>query len=296
MPSISPVHSHSVEDEEERGDHIPKIVSPRKSRSPRSTFSERLKAARKLIPSYPGRAKLVQSVSASESSGLALTTNDEGIHSKAETENCATIQQDFRTFFREHAIIMEIKHLGQNPVGGVYVMPSLKSLQVWHGIIFVRVGPYRDGIFRFVVVLEDDFPESRPLLKFTTAVFHPQVHPANGALNLDSHFPLWQRDKNSIWQVLKFMKSCFYNVETWGGLNEVAIDIVHSDMEEFKQKAKQCATDALQLFDSEAIQGNSSDDDGNVLRQKNLSEWAFREGKRMMLVGEHPYLDLINSL
>lgn len=106
MPSISPVHSHSVEDEEERADQIPKVVSPRKSRSPGSTFSERLKAARKLIPSYPGRAKLVKSVS--ESSGLALTTNDEGIHSKAETENCTTIKQDFRTFFREHAIIMEM--------------------------------------------------------------------------------------------------------------------------------------------------------------------------------------------
>ena len=106
MPSVSPVHSHSAEDEEERGDKIHKIVSPRKSRSPGSTFSERLKAARKLIPSYPGRAKVVQSVS--ESSELALAANDEGIHTKVETENCATIQQDFRTFFREHAIIMEM--------------------------------------------------------------------------------------------------------------------------------------------------------------------------------------------
>lgn len=105
MPSISPVHSLSVEDEEERGDQIRKIVSARKSRSPGSTFSERLKAARKLIPSYPGRAKLVRSVS--ESSGLTLTTNDQRIHSKAETESCATIQ-DFGTFFREHAIIMEL--------------------------------------------------------------------------------------------------------------------------------------------------------------------------------------------
>lgn len=105
MPSISPVHSRSVEDEEERGDQIHKMVSLRKSRSPGSTLSERLKAARKLIPSYPGRAKLVRSVI--ESSGLTLTTNDERIRSKAETESCATIQ-DFRTFFREHAIIMEL--------------------------------------------------------------------------------------------------------------------------------------------------------------------------------------------
>ena len=28
-----------------------------------------------------------------------------------------------------------------------------------------------------------------------------------------------------------------------------------------------------------------TDDDGNVLRQKNLSDFAFVEGKRMMLAG-----------
>jgi len=39
---------------------------------------------------------------------------------------------------------------------------------------------------------------------------------------------------------------------------------VHSDMEEFKQKAKQCATEALHLFDSEVNQDNSS---GTFLRQ-----------------------------
>lgn len=107
MPSISPVVS-VVDDEDEKSDQIHEVVSPRdrKSRSPSSTFSERLKAARKLIPSYPGRAKLVRSIS--ESSGLTINTNDERIHSiKAETENCATIQ-DFGTFFREHAIIMEL--------------------------------------------------------------------------------------------------------------------------------------------------------------------------------------------
>ena len=27
---------------------------------------------------------------------------------------------------------------------------------VWHGIIFVRAGPYRDGIFRFIIILQDE--------------------------------------------------------------------------------------------------------------------------------------------
>lgn len=298
MPSISPVRSLGADhhDDKESDDQIHDIVSPQKSRSrcsPSSTFSERLKAARKLIPLYPGRAKLVRSVS--ESSGLTTKTDDERIHSKAENESCATIQ-DFGTFFRDHAIMVEYKHLGRNPLGGVYVIPSLKSLQVWHGIIFVRAGPYRDGIFRFIIILQDDFPDSRPLLKLTTPLFHPQVHPVNGVLNLDVSFPHWERGKNSIWQVLKFMKSCFYDIDTWGGTNEQAVNVVHNSFEEFKERAKQCAAEALHLFDSEVKQDSSSDDDGNVLRQKNLSDWAFMEGKRMMLTGEHTFLDIRDSL
>lgn len=109
MPSISPVRSLGADhhDDKESDDQIHDIVSPQKSRSrcsPSSTFSERLKAARKLIPLYPGRAKLVRSVS--ESSGLTTKTDDERIHSKAENESCATIQ-DFGTFFRDHAIMVE---------------------------------------------------------------------------------------------------------------------------------------------------------------------------------------------
>ena len=108
MPSISPVHSlspdHDKESKEE-DDQTTEISGHLKSRfSPSSTFSERLKAARKLISSYPGKAKLVRSVS--ESSTLATKTDEERIHIRAENESCAT-SQDFGTFFREHAIMVE---------------------------------------------------------------------------------------------------------------------------------------------------------------------------------------------
>ena len=108
MPSISPVHSlssdHDKESKEE-DDQTSEISGHLKSRfSPSSTFSERLKAARKLIPSYPGKAKLVRSVS--ESSTLTTKTDEERIHIRAENESCAT-SQDFGTFFREHAIMVE---------------------------------------------------------------------------------------------------------------------------------------------------------------------------------------------
>lgn len=296
MPRVSPVGSLGVDSDEEMKCsemYENTSVSPRSRRlrcSLNSTIGERLKVARKLISSYPGRAR-----SDNEITGFVTKTDEEGIHSEAGTKSC-TMAQDFYTFFREHAIIMELKHLSQNPLGGVYAIPSLKSLQVWHGIIFIRGGPYKDGIFRFVLFLQDDFPYSRPLLKFTSPVFHPQVHPTDGAFNLDVSFPQWERGKNSIWQILKCLKSCFYKVDTWGATNEVAANVIHTNLEKFKDKANLCAADAVRLFDWELKQDSRSDDDGNVLRQKNLSDWTFREGKRMMLTGEHVSWDAVREL
>lgn len=115
------------------------------------------------------------------------------------------------------------KLLAHNCPPGVYVVPSLKSLQgykyyvefltlttveikindhttlrfekyddwiiltvmfsvlcsvftVWHGIIFVRQGPFAGGAFRFEMVISDRFPQDIPLLKFVSKLFHPQVH------------------------------------------------------------------------------------------------------------------------
>lgn len=71
-------------------------------------------------------------------------------------------------------------------IGGVYVIPSHESpfgmslknmihifktpfiemrfflfvLIVWFGVIFVRDGPYRDGVFRFNISLPKSFPNT----------------------------------------------------------------------------------------------------------------------------------------
>ena len=105
MPSISPVHALSVgEDDQEKNDG--ETISPRKPGSPGSTFGERLKAARKRIPSHPGRAKMVRSTS--ESSGSTINTSNERMHhGQANGESSSSIR-DFRTFFREHSIMMEL--------------------------------------------------------------------------------------------------------------------------------------------------------------------------------------------
>ncbi|EDO48780.1 predicted protein [Nematostella vectensis] len=209
------------------------------------TFSERLKSARRLVlPQHPGRARLAKSTSDTEK--MASNKEDEN----SSNPKIAQEPADFRTLFREQFILAEYKAVYRNPQSGVYVIPSLKSLQVWHGIIFLRAGPYRDGIFRFFIFLQDDFPDSRPLVKFTSNVFHPQIH-ENGVFNLEVAFPNWHRGKHCIWQILKYMKSCFYSTDTWGGVNQDAVNVVHSSLEEFKEKARNCALESQKIFDEE---------------------------------------------
>ena len=110
MPS-SPFGLFAVESDEENATELYENASnssesPRyRHSSPNSAFSERLKIARKLIPSYPGRAKLVKSNH--EMTGLKRKTDEENISGGLETGNCPMVRE-FQNFFREHAIIMEL--------------------------------------------------------------------------------------------------------------------------------------------------------------------------------------------
>lgn len=298
MPSISPVNTLPTLHEKADVGNTNKLRSESTTTSPKKsprlespTFGEKLKAARRLISLYPGKAKLVRSDS--ESSDGMSDCSSHSSHSESGQNGCIykSAELESRSFFRDYSIILEYKYVSRNPQSGVYVVPSLNSLQVWHGIIFLRAGPYRDGIFRFVIYLQDDFPSSRPLLKFTTPIFHPQVH-VSGSLNLDKAFPNWLSGRNHIWQILRYMKGCFYKADTWCAVNENAANIAHSSLDDFKTKAKQCAVDSIVLFDDECKKDiTSSDDDGNILRYRKMSDWALREGKRLLIAGEVPSFD-----
>lgn len=101
MPSISPVHTVMVSEEETQPEKQASTNTPppRRTRSDSSssesspTFGERLKAARKLIPSYPGRAKLESSPNGKEKS--------------TKSTNGYSTSRDFRAILREHMILME---------------------------------------------------------------------------------------------------------------------------------------------------------------------------------------------
>uniref|UniRef100_T1I6N9 Uncharacterized protein n=1 Tax=Rhodnius prolixus TaxID=13249 RepID=T1I6N9_RHOPR len=68
----------------------------------------------------------------------------------------------YQDFLREYALISEYKLLCQNLIPGLYIIPSANSGLVWFGVLFVRSGIYKGGIFRFTFKISESFPDSPP--------------------------------------------------------------------------------------------------------------------------------------
>uniref|UniRef100_A0A8D8L1K7 Protein crossbronx homolog n=1 Tax=Culex pipiens TaxID=7175 RepID=A0A8D8L1K7_CULPI len=62
------------------------------------------------------------------------------------------------TVLQEYKILTEYKRLQCEDLGGIYVIPSHENSFVWFGVLFVRSGPYKNGVFRFTLTLSDKFP------------------------------------------------------------------------------------------------------------------------------------------
>jgi ubiquitin-protein ligase len=65
---------------------------------------------------------------------------------------------------------------------GIYIMPQLDTLEgthrfyilVWHGVLFVRYGLYKDAKLKFKITFEQ-FPRKPPQVMFVSDVYHPMV-------------------------------------------------------------------------------------------------------------------------
>jgi ubiquitin-protein ligase len=55
---------------------------------------------------------------------------------------------------------------------------------VWHGVIFIKDGVYKNGIFKFVVTFALDYPKTFPKIIFNSKVFHPLISINSGELDL----------------------------------------------------------------------------------------------------------------
>ena len=116
----------------------------------------------------------------------------------------------------------------------------------------MRRGNYRDGTFRFTMVLPDGYSgiNTHPQITFVPPIFNPLVDPETGKLDIsvDPAMRTWQPDKHFILNALTFLKSIFY-LKSFDLFTPVAdntaLALFNNDSEEFKRRAAECVSSSL---------------------------------------------------
>uniref|UniRef100_A0A182W3X6 UBC core domain-containing protein n=1 Tax=Anopheles minimus TaxID=112268 RepID=A0A182W3X6_9DIPT len=157
------------------------------------------------------------------------------------------------TVLQEYKILAEYERLQTEDLGGIYVTPSYENPFLWFGVIFVRTGVYKDGVFRFTITLPSRFPNDSavPIVTFQSEVFHPLVNPNDGVLDLSEAFPKWQSGDNHIWQILKFVQAVLQNlddhtIQSGNVANNEAYELLMENRTEFVIRAEQCVEESQQ--------------------------------------------------
>ena len=103
-----------------------------------------------------------------------------------ETTSCAgtievdeLVSEETIQHLKDFKLAIEFKYLRKHAPGGVYLMPELENIRILHGVIFLRRGLYRDGVFRFQINLPLAYNDvnMHPEIIFTPPVFNPLIDP-----------------------------------------------------------------------------------------------------------------------
>lgn len=150
------------------------------------------------------------------------------------------------------------------PSGGLYVLPSKDSSLIWNGVIFVRAGLLKDGIFRFALKLESDFPKNQknaPVIILRTPICHPLI---SSDLNFDSSsaFPSWNSESDHIYELLKFFKYALENID-YCCCNQLAsvpnieaLEMYQKNRQQFIETSRDCVKQSIE----EIYSANSESD------------------------------------
>lgn len=116
---------------------------------------------------------------------------------------------------RDLQIMFEYETLVNYTPIGLFIIPDLKTIHIWHGIILIRSGLYEETVHKFSIVIPKDYPLNIPQVFFINPLFHPLVDPITGELNLSPRFPVWRAKKDFIFMVLRYIKGIFVQKESW---------------------------------------------------------------------------------
>eukprot|EP00439_Symbiodinium_sp_Y106_P059131 s2917_g8.t1 len=133
---------------------------------------------------------------------------------------------------------------------GMYVLPCFDYVLTWQGALFIKQGLYKGAVFKFRLVLPEEYPDQGPDLFFTSDVFHPMVDPKTGQVELGSLFPEWRPGRDFAAFALPHLHRAFLRREYFSSnarpaLNQEAKQLFISDPAQFAERAKACANKSL---------------------------------------------------
>jgi len=168
-------------------------------------------------------------------------------------------QEEREQALLDYKVTIEYKHLKSHAPGGVYLIPSLDNIRLFFGVIFVRRGPYTNGIFKFTLTLPPKYNNinQHPEIRFLSSVFNPFVESETGVLDLKTPYPRWDPSRHYLVTVLTFLKKIFY-AKTFDDAkaNSEAKNLAQTNPEGFRTKVDQCVRES-QKFVYENAEGST---------------------------------------
>lgn len=201
--------------------------------------------------------------------------------SSAHLRTPITTEEEREQALRDYKLTIEYKHLKQHSPSGVYLLPSLNSLRLFHGIIFVRRGLYSNAIFKFTMDLPEQYNsvDSFPRIHFTSNVYNPHVNPKTGALDIQSAYPTWDPHRHYLVTVLTYLKKIFY-IKSYGDeatYNIDARELSRTNPLEYRKNVEKCV-----LESQRSVFWNTEPESLLKLKEENECHLALKELLRDM--------------
>ena len=146
---------------------------------------------------------------------------------------------------------------------------------VWFGTLFVHKGYYRNAVFKFQLIIPQEYPDKRPVVQFLTdSTFHPLID-QQGYLALQYQFPQWRPHRDYLFHILHFIKAAFKkcvldSVLEKQAVNKEAFRMYRHENSIFAKLAQQWAQ--LSITESHLYSNYPS---YNTIKFESLSEQEF---------------------
>lgn len=194
---------------------------------------------------------------------------------------------------RDYKLSIEYKHLKQHCPGGVYLVPSLDDLRLFHGVIFVRRGAFTNGIFKFTLRCPLAYNDigTHPTVSFASYVYNPHVHRETGEVDVPVAYPRWDPSKHFLVTILTYVKRIFY-VKDYGELtdeqrlrlpNQEALGLFQTDPEGYRRRVAECVRESQRsVFMNDpgcTLKFNEEEGCHEVLRNMMREKFGSGEGR-----------------